>query len=227
LGTEASIRLLSTPSAAFALWFPASLGKAVPERFFALGQIAFTVTWMPGASGYAFGSLFSTHGLPVTDFINRLPTSRRTAVGVARIALPTLAVGNCFLPGELSEHWLRLSSDDYVCIHGGFKEELSFRLQDIRNRLSRALRRYGAWMLPRSFTIGDAGGDTHYAGTVPMRERPAPHESDVEGEVRGLPGVHVVDGAALTSLPAKPHTFTIMANADRIATNIARYLRTS
>jgi choline dehydrogenase-like flavoprotein len=32
-----------------------------------------------------------------------------------------------------------------------------------------------------------------------------------------LPGVHVVDGAVLPVLPAKAHTLTIMANADRIA----------
>ena len=62
------------------------------------------------------------------------------------------------------------------------------------------------------------GGDMHYAATVPMRESPRPGEANARGEVQGLPGVYVVDGAALTSLPPKPHTFTIMANADRIAT---------
>ena len=225
LRREAAIRLLSTPAAAFALWLPASLGAAVPERFFALGDIAFTVTWAPGESGYAFGAIFSTHGLPVTEFINRFPLSRRAARELSRVLLPTIAVGNCFFPGELSNHRMRVTPDDRVIVQGGFKDELSGCLKDVRGRLSRTLRRYGAWMMPGTFTLGAAGADTHYAGTVPMRENPAPHESNRDGKVMGLPGVYVVDGAALSALPAKAHTFTIMANADRIATNIARELR--
>jgi hypothetical protein len=38
------------------------------------------------------------------------------------------------------------------------------------------------------------------------------------------PGLYVVDGAALTRLPAKAHTLTIMANADRIARKLAQQL---
>ena len=37
-------------------------------------------------------------------------------------------------------------------------------------------------------------------------------------------GLYVVDGAALTRLPAKAHTLTIMANADRIARKLAQQL---
>jgi len=225
LRLELSIRLLSTPAASFALWLPAWLGTAVPERFFALGEIAFKVTWMTGESGYAFGAIFSTHGLPVTEFINRFPVSRRAARGLSRILLPTIAVGNCFFPGELSDHRLKLTFDDRIIVQGGFKDELPNRLQDVRNRLSRTLRRYGAWLMPGTFTLGHAGADAHYAGTVPMRENPAPHESNRDGQVMGLPGVYVVDGATFPALPAKSHTFTIMANADRIATNIARQWR--
>jgi len=65
----------------------------------------------------------------------------------------------------------------------------------------------------------------HYAGTVPMRADPEGHQATHEGEVRGLPGVFVVDGSALPSLPAKAHTLTIMANADRIAGIIDRRLK--
>jgi choline dehydrogenase-like flavoprotein len=37
------------------------------------------------------------------------------------------------------------------------------------------------------------------------------------GAVAGLEGVYVVDASVLPSLPAKAHTFTVMANAHRIA----------
>jgi choline dehydrogenase-like flavoprotein len=84
--------------------------------------------------------------------------------------------------------------------------------------------RYGAWMLPKSFTVASPGADSHYAGTIPMRQKPDRCEADSEGQVKGLPAVYVVDGSALGEIPAKPHTLTIMANADRIARRLARRL---
>jgi choline dehydrogenase-like flavoprotein len=44
--------------------------------------------------------------------------------------------------------------------------------------------------------------------------------SNIFGELNALPGVHVVDGSALSDLPARHCTLTIMANADRIARGI-------
>jgi choline dehydrogenase-like flavoprotein len=40
-------------------------------------------------------------------------------------------------------------------------------------------------------------------------------------EVKGHPGLYVVDGAALGRLPAKHLTLSIMANADRVGRRIA------
>ena len=57
-----------------------------------------------------------------------------------------------------------------------------------------------------------------------MKAVPAPHECNRDGEVSASPGLYVVDGAALTRLPAKAHTLTIMANADRIARKLAQQL---
>ncbi len=54
-----------------------------------------------------------------------------------------------------------------------------------------------------------------------MREKPVLGETSSSGEVKGLEGVYIVDGACLPSLPAKSHTLTIMANADRIGRRLA------
>ena len=72
-------------------------------------------------------------------------------------------------------------------------------------------------MLPGSFVAGPLGADLHYAATLPISKHPSAHECRINGELAGLPGVYVIDGAALPRLPAKAHTLTIMANADRIA----------
>jgi choline dehydrogenase-like flavoprotein len=84
--------------------------------------------------------------------------------------------------------------------------------------------RLGAFLLPGSFTRGRPGGDIHYSGTMPMRETPSLGQSDPNGEVFGLKHFHIIDGASLPLLSEKPHTLTIMANADRIARVIAHKL---
>ena len=40
---------------------------------------------------------------------------------------------------------------------------------------------------------------------------------DATGKLRGIDGVWLVDGSGFPSLPAKNLTFTLMANASRIA----------
>ena len=54
-----------------------------------------------------------------------------------------------------------------------------------------------------------------------MRYTPSLGETTTLGEVMSLEGIHVVDGASLSTLSAKSHTFMIMANADRIGREIA------
>jgi choline dehydrogenase-like flavoprotein len=71
----------------------------------------------------------------------------------------------------------------------------------------------------RSTPAGHSGG--HLAGALPMSERPGPLETDPDGRLGGAGRVYVVDGAALPRLPAQNSTFTLMANARRIAAGFA------
>ena len=115
-----------------------------------------------------------------------------------------------------------LRDDGRLQISGGYHDEAAARFHDIRRQLFRTAAGYGAVLLPGSFSRSEPGSDAHYAGTVPMKAVPAPHECNRDGEVSACPGLYVVDGAALTRLPAKAHTLTIMANADRIARKLAQ-----
>jgi choline dehydrogenase-like flavoprotein len=65
------------------------------------------------------------------------------------------------------------------------------------------------------------GTDAHLAGTLPMGEKNATGTSAL-GELRGQRGLYIVDGAILPSLPSRHMTLTIVANADRIGSQLAR-----
>ncbi len=226
LGWHGSVPLQSTPAVAFALlvsrWRWAALADG---RTSALSQLTFRIDDAGLEDGYASGHLFPADTLPASDCIAHLPFSYPQSRKLLRLMQPSMVVGNCWLSGRYSRHTLRVQTQDGTLrLQGAYDQAVVEGAARIRKRLGAALWRYGVFLLPGSFRLVPPGADVHYGGTVPMRASPRPHEADPRGEVAGLPGVHVVDGAALTSVAAKPLTFTIMANADRIAGLLAERL---
>lgn len=218
LNIQHPISLLSCPTAAFLLWIPRLLGT---QRFsgFGLGQLSFVLALRDGVN--AFGSTFSTTGIPISDFVSHVPMSRRYGIDFLRGLLSSCVVGNIFLPGQLTKASVRLGEDGALVVSGSYSDSVAPLMNEAKKKLRKNYRSMGALLLPGSFTVGRPGGDIHYSGTLPMRQMPAIGETTASGEVKGLDGVYVVDGACLPNLPAKSHTLTIMANADRIGNFIA------
>lgn len=212
------VRLQSCPTAAFLLWLPRMFG-AQRANSFGMGQLSFALKLTDEIS--SFGSTFSTSGIPVAEFVRHLPLRKRYGVDLLRHLLSSCLVGNMFLPGHLSTTKASINYDGELIIAGGYSECVPDLMSNAASRLRRSYWRLGALLLPTSFTIGQPGGDIHYSGTLPMRLQPVLCETNTQGEIAGLVGVHVVDGACLPMLSEKSHTLTIMANADRIGRVLA------
>lgn len=212
------ISMLSSPTAAFLLWLPRLLG-AQRMQGFGLGQLSFVLDMRAGIN--AFGSTFSTTGISTSEFARHVPMSRRYSIDFLRGLLSSCAVGNIFLPGQLTNAEAKLKEDGTLVVSGKYSDSVAILMVEARKRLRKAYWSMGALLLPGSFTVGRPGGDIHYAGTLPMRNEPVIGEVNSQGEVKGMRGVFVVDGACLPILPAKSNTLTIMANADRIGSLIA------
>ena len=223
LGTyDEDRKLLTNPKAVFALFsLRRRIGGLVDEDVFGAAQLAFRVATPESRERYAFGVLFLGDTIPVSDFLAHIPFSWPLSRRIARRLQPGLLLGQLALGGSYSRNTMRLRRSGDLYIRGGHTATTARTVRTAVHRLAGALLRYGVCLVPGSVRLCRAGEDLHYAGTVPMRATPRAGEADARGEVQGLPGVHVVDGAALTTLPAKRHTLTIMANADRIATALA------
>ncbi len=87
--------------------------------------------------------------------------------------------------------------------------------QSALRRLSNVLRGSGFLLSPSLMRALHPGSSAHYAGTLPMGTRVGTDAAIEPGRV------YIGDSATFPSLPAPNHTFTIMANAARIAGAIA------
>ncbi len=88
--------------------------------------------------------------------------------------------------------------------------------------LTREWRRLRGMPISRQLLIPPPGSGHHLGGSLPMRHSPRVGETDLLGRPKGLKRVHVVDATVLPSVPASTITYTVMANAARIATEAAR-----
>jgi choline dehydrogenase-like flavoprotein len=61
------------------------------------------------------------------------------------------------------------------------------------------------------------GASVHFAGSLPMTADAAALTATPDGRSRDVANLWLVDGATFPFLPAKNITFTLMANAVRIA----------
>ncbi len=216
------LRLLSNPTAAFLAMLPERLGREVTSGQ-NLAQLSMRLGGL-SQFGPVHCTLFSATQIPAYEFVRHLPLSRALAIDAWRLIAPAAIAGNCFLPGEHSAHSLLLRANGKVIVQGGSGAALKPSLEALRRSLGKIFRPLGAMMPPGGFLAGAFGSDIHYAGTLPMVREARPLTTDSDGKLAGLTNVFVADAACLPSLPAKPHTLTMMANAHRIGNNIARRL---
>lgn len=216
-----SVKMQSCPTAAFMLWIPSYLGRQ-HDAAFGLGQLAFSLDLSPDIQG--FGSLINTLGIPVTEFARYMPLGKRYGIDLLVQLLTSCVVGNLFLPGSLSDVSLQLNENDELVIQGGYNNDVVKHMSKAQQELRKNFWKLGGLLLPTSFKIGSPGSDIHYAASLPMKANPSFGQTNEWGELVGGRGIHVIDGASLSFLPAKSHTLTIMANADRISKNIVKEL---
>ncbi|MGH9816891.1 MAG: GMC oxidoreductase [Candidatus Acidiferrales bacterium] len=84
-------------------------------------------------------------------------------------------------------------------------------------RVGKGLWKLGCVVPPGMAHLRPMGASAHYAGTLPMLADGGPHTTTADGRSRLFENLYVIDGASYPFLPAKNITFTLMANAVRVA----------
>lgn len=213
--------LATTPGFAAAYCLPSHLLRPLPELQTGVPQLTFRLGMEEGENAYAFGLMFNASTMSLPDLVAHLPLTRRGGTALMEALLPSLALVLCNLPSEYADCQISLErgekrAADRLNVSGKYLSNFVTAAKNVRAGIARDFSRLGLYSLPGSAHLYPPGALNHHAGTLPMGGMTSKF-----GEVEGAPDLFVVDGSVLNGLPARNHTFTVMANADRIGRYLA------
>jgi len=104
-----------------------------------------------------------------------------------------------------------------LLIHYEVGPEQLARMRTAMRRVKQSLLRLNCIVAPGMSHVRPMGASVHYAGMLPMTEREGTWTTTPSGQSREFENLFFVDGTTFPFLPAKNLTFTLMANAARIA----------
>jgi choline dehydrogenase-like flavoprotein len=159
----------------------------------------------------------------VHPIVQNIPLDLRTALNIFRNVRAGLGVLNLnFADCRRESNYVTLQGDEHsgdarLQINYLPPENESLILKRTVKTVKKALWKLGCIVPPFMMHVRPMGASVHYAGTVPMSKHPAPLTTSKYGQSHDFENLYFVDGSTFPVLPAKNLTFSLMANATRIA----------
>lgn len=197
------------------------LGRAWSADVYQYHQLAFGLD-RPAPGHYVHGQITPLKTAAAHPVIQNLPLDLRSAGGVFRALRSGLGVANFnFADTRRRGNFLTLSDDggEWPVLAARYRpaegeaEEIRAAMGEVR----RFFRAIGAPFVPGMAHVRPIGSGVHYGGTLPMTAQPREWSVSPQAQSHDYANLFVVDGANFPFMPAKNLTFTLMANAARIA----------
>jgi choline dehydrogenase-like flavoprotein len=204
------------------------LGRPARDRRHSLAQIS--GIYRPPGSGHpaVHVHFYSYRSLLTFRLLNQVPLGVRDGIRALPGLIPILGIlGLNHADRPTAGKHLALRPGD-----GGGPDRLAidYRLSPDEERVHRRHERRALALYRRLGCVAvrvlrpGHGSSIHYAGTFPMTTADRELTCEPDGRLRGTRAVYLADGSGFASLPAQGLTLTMMANADRIGTLLARRL---
>jgi choline dehydrogenase-like flavoprotein len=200
------------------------LGRPPKARRHSLAQLSMIYDPSRDRRHLVQGQLYSYRSLMLYRLLNDSFLPFRESLRILRGLAPSLVI---FLVQHedhpSAEKYCvleRSGTDDVLRIRYAPSEQETHEQRAHEKVMIRHLRRLGC--LPIQSVRTMPGSSAHYAGQLPTTRADRPLSTEPCGRLRGTRAVYVADGAALAYLPAKGLTGTLMANANRVGTVVAR-----
>lgn len=188
------------------------------ENNFPMGQ--YIVQIKINESQNAYASL--THGtsIPTSDIVDLLPIKNNLVYRLVNYFKKYLVVAMIFYSSEFSNYKIQLDSGELRFMDTELSPKFKPTHQSVLSRLKGIMKLNHLYTLPFLSSLLPQGSDIHYGGTIPIGPKEYVNCTE-DCEIRGFPNLYVVDGSWMPQIPEKAHTFTIIANAIRVADVVA------
>jgi choline dehydrogenase-like flavoprotein len=210
---QARLPLLENQTSLTPFLNPFFIGRPFDELSHGLTQLNMLYSG-PLWESYVQGSYYSYNSCLASDVFKDMPLSPRGNLCGFKYLLPAISILQLFYRDEpRRENYLQLSSRGRLIT--AYSNKLP--LGKVEGHMIKLFRRTGFLSHPRLVQYPTPGNGIHYAGTLPIcTEAHMPYTTDTGGRLNGTRHIYVADAAIFPVLPAKNHTFTIMANAMRV-----------
>ncbi len=218
---KSKLTLLDNKALQFPFLVPKMIGNKLEKSSFGLTQLSFVYDPSPDQD-YSHGSILDLTSPARAEFYSSFPFAAADNIRMIKYLLPAMMVLQLYLPAKPETGAsLSLSHDGGLEIVGRNNQVN----KQLIKKVIKIFRILGTVTFAFLVVRISNGLGIHYAGTLPMVERPKnPYQCNRFGELYGEPDVYVVDGSVFPRLSAKNFSFAVMANAMRVADHVVQSL---
>ena len=224
-GTENSLSFLCNPYTYYPCLNPLMTGKKISKEKTGMAQLSLFHDANKEESDIAMASLYSYRSLFLFRLLNEVPLNYKDGKEIMRFLLSGILIMGIHHPDQFSSNRFirRISNSnsptgDLFQMEYQLSEHEITSLQTRERKFIRVMRKLGYWSLKR--VNPKMGSSIHYAGTLPFDKEEKKFTLSKNGRLHGSKNIFVADSSGFTFLPAKGLTYSLMANAHRIANEI-------
>lgn len=192
------------------------LGRRARDERHSLSQLTALMETGSAGRGYVLAQFYSYRSLLFSRLLASMPLPPKLGLHFLRLTGTALTMINVHFPDWPSEQrWIKLRQDGSLEAECSWAKEETTWLRQQERRILRHVLQLGC--APLSIARPKHGASIHYAGTLPYSSDERPFTTDRNGRLHGRRRVYVADASSWRFMPAKGLTFTLMANARRVA----------
>ncbi|MBE0460731.1 MAG: GMC family oxidoreductase [Candidatus Aminicenantes bacterium] len=216
------LTLLDNAALLFPFFFPGRIGCRLETDAFGLTQLNFIYDSNEDEIPIQ-GSILEITSPARAEFFQSFMLASYDNLRLIRYMLPAIMVMQLFLPSSAEDAAaIRINENNELEIYGKNRNIN----KNLINKTIKILRILKAYTFPFLVVRAPNGHGIHYSGTLPMLESSNRlYTCSKFGELYGEPGVYVADASVFPYLPSKNCSFTVMANAMRVADRISLLLK--
>jgi hypothetical protein len=202
-----------------------SVGQTMPARRSGMGQLSVFYDADGQHGNVSMASLYTYRSLMLFRLVKEVPLNFSDARAIMQYLMSGITIAGIHHPEKTrNDRKLSLEPDgasptgDHLKVSYPVSNEDRDKIASNESRFLSKFRSLGQW--PLKTVRPPQGASIHYAGALPVSDNEQIGHSAIDGRVYGTRNVFVGDASCFRFLPAKGISFTLMANAHRVASGL-------